>query len=140
MARMTPPSRCWMILFWPVATNTPDATTAPAMGAEWPQTPKPVTVTAMTRMPAIVGSQVRRGSDAYQDVSDDVSRPFLLIGVFRSSSAVQDGRSVGRSVRLAAGDQWNDLVARAERLNGAAGEDHDLVDAPEQRGTLGDRD
>ena len=41
MSRMTPPSRCWTILFCPVATKTPDATMAPAIGAVPAHTPKP---------------------------------------------------------------------------------------------------
>src|SRR4051794_33311222 len=55
-----------MILFWPVATNTPDATTAPAIGAILPQTPNPISMTAMIRMPPMVGNLVDRGSESYQ--------------------------------------------------------------------------
>src|SRR5258708_16240669 len=55
-----------MILFCPVATNTPDATTAPAIGAMLPQTPKPISPTAMIRMPPTVGNFVDRGRESYQ--------------------------------------------------------------------------
>src|ERR1700730_12442268 len=55
-----------MILFCPVATNTPDATTAPAIGAVLPQTPKPSSATARIRMPPTVGNLVERGRDSYQ--------------------------------------------------------------------------
>jgi hypothetical protein len=54
--------------------NTPDATTAPAMGAILPQAPKPISTTAMTKMPLAVGNFVDRGSESYQDPSATAAR------------------------------------------------------------------
>src|SRR4051794_21088855 len=68
-----------MILFCPVTTNTPDATTAPAIGAVLPQTPKPISITAMTRMPPMVGNLVDRGSESYQVPSVAAARTAICL-------------------------------------------------------------
>ena len=68
-----------MILFCPVATKTPDATTAPAIGATLPHTPNPISTTAMTSAPATVGSLVDRGSESYQFPSVMAERSAIFL-------------------------------------------------------------
>ena len=66
ISRITPPSRCWIVLFCPVVTNTPVAMTAPEIGAVLPQTPNPMIVAATITTPLIVAGRVLRGMSAYQ--------------------------------------------------------------------------
>src|SRR5690606_29957536 len=131
---MTPPSRCCTILFCPVATNTPEATTAPAIGAMLPQTPNPMTAAARIRMPAMVGSRVERGSEACHAGSTLPTgiTPLALRRIMARLRlpSVQDRRPA--AIRFAAGQQRNDVVAIAERLDRAALQHHDLVDAAQQ--------
>ena len=68
-----------MILFCPVTTNTPEATTAPAIGAMLPQTPKPISTTAMISAPATVGNLVDRGSESYQVPSASAVRSAIFL-------------------------------------------------------------
>ncbi len=66
-------------MFCPVTTNTPDATTAPAIGAMLPQTPNPIVTTAMITAPATVGSLVDRGSESYQVPSVIAERTAIFL-------------------------------------------------------------
>src|ERR1700694_1510640 len=139
-----------MILFCPVATNTPDATTAPAIGAMLPQTPNPISATARIRMPPTVGTFVDRGRESYQVPSATAVRTAIcllaityLVPENPSGSLLIQWRRVarpGRYIRrLVAGNDWNDLVAGAECLHRPLVKNHDLVDALQKRGALRDR-
>jgi hypothetical protein len=66
---MIPPSRCWMILFWPVATKLPWAMMAAASGAVKAHRPKPPNVAAKSASPAKVCLQIERGTSAYHSRS-----------------------------------------------------------------------
>src|ERR1700722_13166085 len=150
ISRITPPSKCWMILFCPVATNTPEATTAPAIGAVLPQTPKPISATARIRMPPTVGHLVDRGRESYQVPSDTAVRAAIsLLAItylvpenpsrplrIQWRRLARPARDVGR---LAAGNDGNDLVAGAECLHRPLVKYHDLVDALQQCCALRDR-
>src|SRR5712664_1887267 len=90
-----------MILFWPVATNTPDATTAPVIGAMLPQTPKPISATARIRMPPTVGNFVDRGRESYQAPSATAGR--TAISLLAITYPVPENPSVVPMHSMAAG-------------------------------------
>src|SRR5215467_1141527 len=138
MSRMTPPSKCWMILFWPVATNAPDEMTAPAIIAVLDQTPKPIILIAMMRIPATVGVRVARGTSAYQ------SRATVAETDMASSwvSGFNHGGGVAGccgAPRGTARQQRQDIVAFADGLRRSILENHDFIDTPEQSWPLGNR-
>src|SRR5215510_4133278 len=106
-----------MILFCPVATKAPVATTAPAIGAVPPQTPNPTIHSPMTATPNKVGPRVDLGISAYQECSpaEAYDMRYVLLGVQERRSVGAAARSVGR--RALSGQNRQHVLALAEGLH-----------------------